>query len=50
MIASDFERLWVRGTLLVVEFSKEKSDVVHLELRAARDGKEQVWVLEECES
>jgi hypothetical protein len=52
MIAPDFERLWVRDTLLVVEFSQEKLGILPLGLWAARDGKDsnQVWVLEECES
>jgi hypothetical protein len=50
MIAPDFERLWIRDTLLVVEFPKEREGVVRLELWAARDGKNQVWVVEECES
>jgi len=40
-------RLWVRDTLLVVEFSKEKLGILPLGLWAARDGKDQVWVLEE---
>ncbi|KAH9030985.1 ricin B lectin domain-containing protein [Lactarius pseudohatsudake] len=46
-------RLWVRGTLLVVEFPIGKSDPRpiesdrQLQLLAARDGKNQVWVLEE---
>ena len=47
------DRLWVRGTLLVVEFPLEFPDereIVYLELRPAREGKNQVWVLEECES
>ena len=45
-----FDRLWIRGTLLVVEFPKERSTAAPLQLWAARDGKNQVWVLEECES
>ncbi|KAH9161593.1 ricin B lectin domain-containing protein [Lactarius sanguifluus] len=46
-------KLWVRGTLLVVEFPTEKSDPGptesdrRLQLLAARDGENQVWVLEE---
>jgi len=41
-------RLWVRGTLLVVEFPEETVDIVYLKVRTARDhGKNQVWVLEE---
>jgi hypothetical protein len=45
------DRLWVRGTLLVVEFPEETVDIVYLKVRTARDhGKNQVWVLEECES
>ncbi|KAH9017958.1 ricin B lectin domain-containing protein [Lactarius hengduanensis] len=46
-------KLWVRGTLLVVEFPIGKSDPRpiesdrQLQLLAARDGKNQVWVLEE---
>jgi len=41
-------KLWVRDTLLVVEFPNERAGVpVRLELWAARDGKNQVWVLEE---
>ena len=44
------DRLWVRGTLLVVEFPRETSDWGPLRLWAAREGRNQVWVLEECES
>jgi hypothetical protein len=40
-------KLWIRDTLLVVEFPKEREGVVRLELWAARDGKNQVWVVEE---
>ena len=43
------DRFWVRGTLLVVEFPKEKMDSGPLQLWAATDGRKQVWVLEECE-
>ncbi|KAI9431563.1 hypothetical protein H4582DRAFT_2005062 [Lactarius indigo] len=43
-------KIWVRGTLLVVEFLREKSDRGPLQLLEARDGKNQVWVLEERES
>ncbi|KAI9448740.1 carbohydrate-binding module family 13 protein [Lactarius psammicola] len=40
-------KLWVRGTLLVVEYPKENSAPGPLQLWAAWDGKNQVWVLEE---
>jgi len=43
------DRFWVRGTFLVVEFPRYKSDPGPLQLWEARDGKNQVWVLEECE-
>ena len=45
-----FDRLWIRGTLLVVELPKGRSTAAPLQLWAAGDGKNQVWVLEECES
>ncbi|KAI9439142.1 hypothetical protein H4582DRAFT_119326 [Lactarius indigo] len=35
-------KIWVRGTLLVVEFLREKSDRGPLQLLEARDGKNQV--------
>ncbi|KAF8264528.1 hypothetical protein EI94DRAFT_461062 [Lactarius quietus] len=40
-------KFWVRSTLLVVEFPKERSELGPLQLWAARDGRHQVWVLEE---
>jgi len=40
-------KFWVRSTLLVVEFPKERSDLGPLQLWAARDGRYQIWILEE---
>jgi len=44
-------RFWVRDTLLVVEDpKKEVARAWPLELWAANDGKNQVWIVEECAS
>ncbi|KAF8261982.1 hypothetical protein EI94DRAFT_1744743 [Lactarius quietus] len=40
-------RLWLRGTLLVVEYPKGRLTMAPLRLWAAQEGKNQVWVLEE---
>ena len=52
MTSRDVDRLWVRDTLLVIEHPKNKDPNIAwpLELWAAHDGKNQVWVFEECES
>ncbi|KAF8264527.1 hypothetical protein EI94DRAFT_461039 [Lactarius quietus] len=40
-------KFWVRSTHLVVEYPKERSEPGPLRLWEARDGRSQVWVLEE---
>ena len=47
----DFDRLWVRDTLLVIEhpINKDRNIAWPLELRPGHDGKNQVWVVKECE-
>ncbi|KAF8264535.1 hypothetical protein EI94DRAFT_1703161 [Lactarius quietus] len=40
-------KIWLRGTLLVVELPKGRSTPAPLQLRGAQEGKNQIWVLEE---